>query len=74
MQKKDYHILLIGHKNHVEVIGTKGEAPEATTVIESVEDVQSLDFKSSQKLFYATQTTLSLFDIKDIDHLFLHSA
>ncbi|KEP67672.1 UNVERIFIED_CONTAM: 4-hydroxy-3-methylbut-2-enyl diphosphate reductase [Hammondia hammondi] len=60
--EQGYHIILIGHKNHVEVIGTQGEAPGAVTVVESVEDVEQLSFSDSQKLFYATQTTLSLDD------------
>ncbi|MCB1084537.1 MAG: 4-hydroxy-3-methylbut-2-enyl diphosphate reductase, partial [Chlamydiia bacterium] len=63
---KGYHILLIGHKNHVEVIGTAGEAPEVTTIIESVEDVEKLSFPKEQRLFYTTQTTLSLDDVKEI--------
>lgn len=61
-----YHILLIGHKNHVEVIGTAGEAPEVTTIIESVADVERLNFTDEQPLFYITQTTLSLDDVKEI--------
>ncbi|PFH35045.1 4-hydroxy-3-methylbut-2-enyl diphosphate reductase [Besnoitia besnoiti] len=60
--EQGYHIVLIGHKNHVEVIGTKGEAPGAVTVVESVADVEELSFPPTQKLFYATQTTLSLDD------------
>lgn len=64
--QKGYQILLIGHRNHVEVIGTAGEAPEVTTIIESVADVQRLSFSPSQKLFYTTQTTLSLDDVKEI--------
>ncbi len=64
--QKGYHILLIGHKNHVETIGTAGEAPESTTIIESVEDVAKLNFEPSQKLAYLTQTTLSLDDVKEI--------
>lgn len=63
---KGYQIILIGHKNHVEVIGTYGEAPSQTTIIESVEDVAKLPFSGSDKLFYITQTTLSLDDVKDI--------
>jgi len=63
---KGYHILLIGHRKHVEVIGTAGEAPEATTIIESVDDVAKLHFPPEQKLFYTTQTTLSLDDVKEI--------
>ncbi|CBZ54142.1 putative lytB domain-containing protein [Neospora caninum Liverpool] len=60
--EQGYHIILIGHKDHVEVMGTKGEAPDAVTVVETVEDVEKLAFPASQKLFYATQTTLSLDD------------
>ncbi len=63
---KGYKIVLIGHKSHVEIIGTKGEAPEATTVIETVQDVDSLHFGPDEKLFYLTQTTLSLDDVKAI--------
>lgn len=63
---KGYHILLIGHKNHVEVIGTAGEVPDAVTIIESVKDVEKLTFSKTQKLFYTTQTTLSLDDVKEI--------
>lgn len=61
-----YQILLIGHRNHVEVIGTAGEAPDVTTIIESKEDVEKLSFAPGEKLFYITQTTLSLDDVKDI--------
>ena len=64
--EKGYHILLIGHRNHVEIIGTYGEAPHATTIIESVQDVAKLQFAPDQKLFYLTQTTLSLDDVKEI--------
>jgi len=63
---KGYHVLLIGHKKHVEVIGTAGEAPDATTIIESISDVEKLSFPPKQRLFYTTQTTLSLDDVKDI--------
>src|ERR1700722_19721255 len=61
-----YQIILIGHHNHVEIIGTAGEAPEVTTIVESVEDVQKLIFAPDEKLFYITQTTLSLDDVKEI--------
>ena len=59
-------IILIGHKNHVEVVGTAGEAPDVTTIVEGVEDVASLRFDEGEKLFYITQTTLSLDDVKEI--------
>jgi 4-hydroxy-3-methylbut-2-enyl diphosphate reductase len=64
--QKGYKIILIGHRTHVEVIGTAGEAPEVTTVVESVSEVQGLPFTSQDKLFYTTQTTLSLDDVKEI--------
>lgn len=63
---KGYQILLIGHRTHVEIIGTSGEAPDVTTIIETVEDIAKLDFAPSEKLFYTTQTTLSLEDVREI--------
>ncbi len=63
---KGYHIILIGHRNHVEIIGTAGEAPESTTIVESSADVDALIFPPDQKLFYLTQTTLSLDDVREI--------
>ena len=63
---KGYQIILIGHKKHVEIIGTAGEAPEVTTIVESPEDVEKLPFSQEEKLFYITQTTLSLDDVADI--------
>lgn len=64
--QKGYQIILIGHRKHVEIIGTAGEAPDVTTIVESVADVNALQFPSDQKLFYTTQTTLSLDDVKEI--------
>jgi 4-hydroxy-3-methylbut-2-enyl diphosphate reductase len=61
-----YQIILIGHKNHVEIIGTAGEAPDVTTIVEDVQDVQKLQFMPHEKLFYITQTTLSLDDVSAI--------
>lgn len=61
-----YQIILIGHRNHVEIIGTAGEAPDVTSIVECVEDVKKLRFHDSEKLFYITQTTLSLDDVKEI--------
>ncbi len=66
-----YHIILIGHRNHVEIIGTAGEAPDVTTIVEDVPDVAALSFPQNQKLFYITQTTLSLDDVKDITEALL---
>jgi len=63
--KKGYHILLIGHRNHVEVMGIVGEAPESITIIESIEDVKILP-PLGHKLFYITQSTLSVDDVEEI--------
>ena len=59
-------ILLIGHADHDEVIGTMGEAPEAFTLVESAESVAALPFSSDDKLAYLTQTTLSVDDASRI--------
>ncbi|NGX32655.1 MAG: 4-hydroxy-3-methylbut-2-enyl diphosphate reductase [Candidatus Anoxychlamydiales bacterium] len=64
--KKGYKIVLIGKKKHVEIIGISKEAEEDTTIVEKVGDVKDLSFKDDQKLFYITQTTLSIDDVKDI--------
>lgn len=68
---KGYQIILIGHKNHVEIIGTYGEAPSQTTIVENTGDVNRLTFSREDKLFYLTQTTLSLDDVKEITEALL---
>lgn len=55
-----YHIILIGHEGHDEVIGTMGEAPESITLVESPEEVDTLTFPDGARLAYLTQTTLSV--------------
>ncbi|MCF7962286.1 MAG: 4-hydroxy-3-methylbut-2-enyl diphosphate reductase [Pirellula sp.] len=60
--KEHYTIVLIGHEGHDEVIGTMGEAPEAIVLVETVEDVDALQFSVETKLAYLTQTTLSVDD------------
>lgn len=61
------HILLVGHKNHPEVIGTMGQVPsEFVSLIETVDDAKNINVKNSEKLAYATQTTLSLDDTREI--------
>jgi len=64
--RKSYTIVLIGHKDHDEVIGTLGEAPEATVLVSTVEDVDRLVVKDPERVSYITQTTLSLDETKDI--------
>ena len=53
-------ILLIGHRDHEEVIGTSGEAPTQTMVVSSVEEARSVSVPNPEKTYYLTQTTLSL--------------
>lgn len=55
-----YHIILIGHEGHDEVIGTMGEAPESITLVETPEEVAGLAFPDESKIAYLTQTTLSV--------------
>ena len=66
LNKKGFHILLIGHKNHPEVIGTMGQLPESEIdLIETAEDVEN--YKDQNKnLAFVTQTTLSVDDTKNI--------
>jgi 4-hydroxy-3-methylbut-2-en-1-yl diphosphate reductase len=59
-------IILIGHRDHQEIVGTSGEAPEQTVVVDSVEAVNQLVVKDPRRLAYLTQTTLSLYDTKEI--------
>lgn len=60
--RQGYHMLLVGHAGHDEVVGTVGEAPNSITIVESAEDVEKLEFKPTDKLAYLTQTTLSMDD------------
>lgn len=60
--RQGYQILLVGHKDHQEVIGTMGEAPESTQVVESAADIPGLKIIDPAKLVYLTQTTLSTDD------------
>jgi 4-hydroxy-3-methylbut-2-enyl diphosphate reductase len=60
--KEGYRIVLIGHRHHVEVIGTLGEAPDAIVVCENVAEVEALDLPDPGKVAYITQTTLSIDD------------
>src|ERR1700722_3017663 len=58
--KQGYTIVLIGHKDHDEVIGTLGEAPESTVLVSTEEDVDRLHVRDPERVSYITQTTLSL--------------
>ena len=67
LNKKGDHILLIGHRNHPEVIGTMGQIEiGGIDLIENIEDARNYKNKSNRELAYVTQTTLSVDDTKDI--------
>ena len=67
LHKNGSHILLIGHKNHPEVVGTMGQLPsDCIDLIESVEDAERYSKKNGSKLAYITQTTLSVDDTREI--------
>ena len=68
LYKNGFDIILIGHKNHPEVIGTMGQLAEGSIkLVETVKDVESLDLNNYQKpLAYITQTTLSIDDTAEI--------
>lgn len=64
--RDNYRIVFIGHPEHQEAVGTVGEAPQAITVVDTVEDVQRLNFAPDAKLAYVTQTTLSVTDAQRV--------
>jgi 4-hydroxy-3-methylbut-2-enyl diphosphate reductase len=64
--KEGYSLILIGHHDHDEVIGTLGEAPVVTQVVGSPEQVASLTVPNPDRVAYLTQTTLSLDETRDI--------
>ena len=67
LNKKGDHILLIGHRNHPEVIGTMGQIENGgIDLIESVDDAENYQNISNKELAYVTQTTLSVDDTKEI--------
>jgi 4-hydroxy-3-methylbut-2-enyl diphosphate reductase len=61
-----YRVLLIGHEGHEEVVGTMGEAPEAITLVQSVEEAEALELKQGEPVAYTTQTTLSVDETSEI--------
>ena len=64
--REDRTIILIGHRDHQEIVGTSGEAPDRTLVVDSVEAVDRLKVDDPNRLAYLTQTTLSLYDTQAI--------
>jgi len=67
LHKNNYHILLIGHQNHPEVIGTMGQLPDKSIdLIETLDDVKNFTKRNDKKVAYVTQTSLSVDDTKNI--------
>ena len=67
LYRKGMHIILIGHENHPEVIGTMGQLPDgAIDLIQSVTDAENYNPKTDKNLAYITQTTLSIDDTSEI--------
>jgi 4-hydroxy-3-methylbut-2-enyl diphosphate reductase len=64
--RENYSIVLIGHPDHDEVLGTAGEAPEAIRIVSSIDDVDRLDLPDAARVAYLTQTTLSVDDTAEI--------
>ena len=61
-----YTVVLIGHAGHEEVVGTMGEAPEATVLVQSVEEAEALEVTDPDRVAYITQTTLSVDETGEI--------
>ena len=67
LHKLGYHLILIGHQNHPEVVGTMGQLPEGSMdLIQDEDEAKKYEFKEKKKLAYVTQTTLSVDDTKSI--------
>jgi len=66
--KQGYSLVLIGHRDHDEIEGTLGEAPDVTQVVSTVAEVEALEVPDPNRVAYLTQTTLSLDEARDIIH------
>ena len=64
--REGYTIVLIGHADHDEVIGTLGEAPERIVVVASAADAEQLEVRDPERVAYLTQTTLSVDDTREV--------
>src|SRR6202044_1901446 len=64
--RQGYSLVLIGHRDHDEIEGTLGEAPDVTQVVSSVQEVETLKVPDPNRVAYLTQTTLSLSEARDI--------
>ena len=67
LHKAGYHLILIGHENHPEVVGTMGQLPKGSIdLIQNEDEARNYDIKNFEKIAYVTQTTLSVDDTKEI--------
>ena len=67
LHKAGYHLILIGHQNHPEVIGTMGQLPEGSIdLVQNEDEAKKYKPQNNKKISYVTQTTLSVDDTKDI--------
>ena len=67
LSKAGYHLILIGHQNHPEVIGTMGQLPKGSIdLIQNEDEAKKYKLQNNKKISYVTQTTLSVDDTKDI--------
>jgi len=66
--RQGYSLVLIGHRDHDEIEGTLGEAPDVTQVVSNVAEVDALEVPNPDRVAYLTQTTLSLAEARDIIH------
>jgi 4-hydroxy-3-methylbut-2-enyl diphosphate reductase len=63
---EDRTIVLVGHAGHEEVVGTTGQAPSRTVLVQTPEEARSLQLEDSSNLSYLTQTTLSVDETNEI--------
>jgi 4-hydroxy-3-methylbut-2-en-1-yl diphosphate reductase len=66
--RQGYSLVLVGHRDHDEIEGTFGEAPDVTQIVSSPEEVATLEVPDPNRVAYLTQTTLSLDEARDIIH------
>lgn len=66
LDRAGFTIILIGHRDHVEILGTQGEAPTATMLVSSVAEAETVQIPDPGRVGYLTQTTLSIGDVEDI--------
>jgi 4-hydroxy-3-methylbut-2-en-1-yl diphosphate reductase len=64
--EKDFDVILVGHRGHPEVEGTRGQIPGRLHIVGNVEEVATIDVADPERVAFVTQTTLSIFDTQDV--------